>query len=416
MNFFSLSNITSKLVCISMLCAAVETARAETKPAAAPVAPPSTGLPRLELEQVATGYDKPVQLVTVPDTTGSIYVVEQTGKVVLLEADIPDRSTLLDITDEAIYGEESGLLGFAFHPQFSSNRRIYAHYIGKARELENRVSEFVASSGATPASEERKLLRLADPGAANFGGHILFGPDDFLYVGLGDGGGYNDPQERGQNQNDQYADLLRINVEEETSTQQQYTAPVDNPFVANGLGHRDVWAVGLRNPRTFTFDSLSRTLWLGDAGTGIEQEINIIKTGGNYGWSAFDGSGCLRMKFECMNQKYLAPVTSYQKKDGSGVAVGYVYHGPSLPPEMEGLLFYGDRASGKVWGLKYEGGELKSNTLLMETGKEISCFGQDAKGELLLADYKTGTIFRIVGAAPSKTPAKTPIIQETPKS
>lgn len=378
--------------------------------------PPTTpaGPPKLALEELATGYTQPLQFAVSPDSLSAVFVVQRNGKVQSLEADEKQRTTILDIQEIVIPGDQLGLLGFAFHPRYNENRLTYAHYIGKSRELENRISEFtVLGTGTGTPDAERKILRISDPGPTQNGGQIHFGPDDYLYIGIGDGGGVNDPKDRGQNTQDHYGSILRIGVEADEATKQAYLAPVDNPYVTNSLGNRDVWATGLRDPRTFTFDTLTRSLWVGDAGNGIEQEINLVRPGGNYGWSKFDGTGCLSMRFECMNQKYLPPVTSYLKKDGTSVVVGAVYHGAALPQEMDGVLVYADQTSGKLWGLKYEGGSVKENRLLLDTGKQVSAIGQDAKGEILLADYQTGGIYRLISGSP-KEPPKPPILQKKP--
>jgi glucose/arabinose dehydrogenase len=365
--------------------------------------------PSLRLQEIASGFTHPMQLVQEPGNKGLMYVVEQEGKVIALdlEAKGPGR-TLLDISDSTILGTESGLLGFAFHPHYPEVMKGYAHYIGKSREQENRISEFSISQAGVSASgnDERKLIRLSQASTSNFGGHLMFGPDEYLYIGIGDGGGFNDPDNRGQNTMDQFGNILRINVEEQTATQQPYLAPLDNPYVAQGRGHRDLWAPGFRNPRTLSFDSLNHDLWVGDAGEGVEQELDLVDRGGNYGWSVFDGDSCLRMRFECMNQKYLPPVISYEKKDGSGIVAGFAYHGAALADDYEGVFFYADYANGRIWGLRHEGDKVISNTLLLSTGYAISSFGQEVNGELEVADYKTGKIYRLVRAEAPKTPVK----------
>jgi len=366
-------------------------------PASTETSKPAKGLSdSLELELFAAGYEKPLQIVTPVEASEPPYVVEQTGAVVSLNPDKAKRVTILDLKEEVVLTDEAGLLGFAFHPEFAVNHFAYAHYIGKSREKENRISEFHISGGVpSGANDERRMIRLLQKNLENLGGQIAFGPDKNLYISIGDGDGQTDSENRGQNQNDQFANILRIGVAEETSTNQPYLAPVDNPYVANGLGHRDVWAVGLRNPRTFTFDPETKNLFVGDAGTGIEQEVDLVRAGGNYGWSVFDGIGCLRMRFECMNQKYSSPIVSYLKTSGTAVSVGFVYDGDAIA-SLKGALLYGDKKSGRLWALKYSGGKLISNDLILETGKEISCFGQTPSGEPLLADYKTGAIYQLV--------------------
>ncbi|MFN8392144.1 MAG: PQQ-dependent sugar dehydrogenase [Bdellovibrionota bacterium] len=394
----------------SMVLAASVSAACSIAPAAPALAEnPPKAAATIALEEVADGYKRPVQIVVAPGEDGRIYIVEQSGKVVPLKVGSPEeRDPIVDLTDAVATVPEGGLLGFAFHPKYPEVSKGYAHYIGKSREVENRISEVVLADGAPGGvNEERKLIRLSQGAVVHIGGQIMFGPDNYLYIGIGDGGAHNDPKETGQNFGDQFGNILRIDVEEQTATNQPYLAPVDNPFVSGTRGNRDVWAGGLRDPRTFSFDSKTNNLWVGDTGAGLMQEVDIVKPGGNYGWSVFDGAECLRMRFECMNQKYQPPVVSYLKQDGAGVTVGYVYRGKAMP-DLEGTLIYGDRVSGKIWGLKYEDEKLVSNTLLLATDKDVSAFGQKANGELLLADYKTGKIFRIVSAQPEKAPAKTP--------
>ena len=366
---------------------------------------------KLALEPVAAGYEKPVQIVSAPGETGTLYVVEHTGKVRTLNAESSARRTVLDLSEAVVLTAESGLLGFAFHPSYQTNRLAYAHYIGKARTNENRISEYTIPAGGSGDPEgERRLIRLMQKTLTNLGGQIAFGPDNFLYIGLGDGSGENDPQDTGQNANDALASILRIDVQEEASTKQSYLAPVDNPFVVSSLGSRDVWAYGLRNPRTLSFDPLTKNLWSGDAGPGIEQEINLIQKGGNYGWSVFDGVGCLRMKFECMNQKYRSPAASYVKKDGTAVTVGFVQHGSALGAEFDGALFFADQASGNIWALKKAGEPGAAKELVIASGKQISAFGLSEAGEILVADYATGDILKITAPLPDlEPPAESPI-------
>ncbi len=358
------------------------------------------GPAKISLVSVATGYDKPVQIVSAPGEAGALYVVQQSGEVRTLHADPSARRTVLDLSSEVVVTTESGLLGFAFHPEYQSNRLAYAHYVGKSRTNENRVSEFqIPAGGSADVSSERRMIRLMQKNLSNLGGQIVFGPDNLLYVGFGDGSVENDPLETGQNANDSFGSIIRIDVQEEASTKQAYLAPVDNPFVMNSLGNKDVWALGLRNPRTLSFDTPTKNLWNGDAGIGIEQEINLIQKGGNYGWSVFDGTGCLRMKFECMNQKYRQPAASYLKKEGGSVTVGFVHHGDALGPAYDGAFFFGDQFSGHIWALKKAGDEGAAKELVLQSGKAVSAFGLTEAGEILVADYVSGEVFKIVPAS-----------------
>jgi len=390
-----------------LLCAAV-TALSEQ---------PAFAADKLSLELVAGGYEKPVQIVSAPGETGTLYVVEQTGKVRTLSDEPAGRKTVLDLSADVVVTAEAGLLGFAFHPQYQTNRLAYAHYIGKSRTNENRISEYTIPAGGSgdPASE-RRMYRLMQKTLSNLGGQIAFGPDNFLYIGFGDGNTENDPQDTGQNANDVFASIVRIDTQEEASTKQAYLAPVDNPFVISSIGNRDVWALGLRNPRTMSFDPVTKNLWVGDGGIGIEQEVDLIQKGGNYGWSVFDGVGCLRMKFECMNQKYRAPAASYIKKDGTAVTVGFVQHGSALGAEFDGALFFADQVTGNIWALKKAGEPGAVKELVIASGKPISTFGLSDAGEILVADYASGEIYRISAPLPDlEPPAEAPGGEKQPE-
>lgn len=362
--------------------------------------------PTYTLTPYAKGYSHPIRFVTAPGAEGPSYVVEQEGKVTPLTPDTKAREPYLDLSTELIGGTgEGGLLDFAFHPKFAENGLVVVSYTGKSRTPEFRVSEFSASKSGVDTNTERKLLRTMIQEYTHLGGALAFGPEDRLFIGVGDASGPSDPQDRGQSRGDIFGAILRIGTERPSTGKQEYETPKDNPLIKNELGNHDIWAYGFRDPRTLTFDPVTKTLWAGDAGVGLEQEIDDVKPGGNYGWAVYDGKQCLRMRFECLDKAYASPVVAYGKELGSAIVIGPVYQGDKFPA-LKGMLLYADSRTGKVWGLKREGNAVKENPLLVSSGLSLSAIGVDAKGAIYVADYEKGEILELSsGAAPATAAA-----------
>jgi glucose/arabinose dehydrogenase len=249
---------------------------------------------------------------------------------------------------------------------------------------------------AVPGSE-RVLLEVRQPFSNHKGGQLAFGPDGFLYIGLGDGGSGGDPYENAQNKNVLLGKILRIDVDRPT-VDRPYGIPVDNPFAAGG-GRPEIFALGLRNPWRFSFDRETGRLFAGDVGQDEVEEIDIVVKGGNYGWNRMEGTQCYQPRVNCPREGFILPVAEYRHDEGVAVTGGFVYRGKTLPA-LQGLYVFGDFGTSTVWTIPATAAPgLRERTLLLpRSGLELSSFGEDAQGELYLLDLRGG-IYRLVPAS-----------------
>lgn len=348
---------------------------------------PSAG--QYDFSVIATGIERGVQFGREPLDNGRIFVATAGGKIVEMEAaPSGERTTLLDISTRVVNDHEAGILGFAFDPRFEQTKRVFVHYVGKRSSTPlNRLSSFVLDSkvGSLNAETEEVLFDIPQPELDHAGGQVVFGPDGFLYYGIGDGGGKNDPKRRGQSSNDLYGAILRLDI-----TEKPVIPPLDNPFVSNKNGAKELWALGLRNPSSFAFDPVSKELWAADSGLGEYQEINLIQPGANYGWSVLDGPSCLALRFECMNQKYVGPVFAYPTKTGATLVVGPIYQGLEHE-ELRGKLIFLDKIQGTVWAMKRN----EQPQVVLQTKRAVTSIGVNIDGELLFADGDRGEILKL---------------------
>ena len=337
-------------------------------------------------------FDRPVALAFPDDDSGRGFVVEQAGRIIELGGD-GEAGTFLDIRDRVNdRGEEEGLLGLAFDPDFYSNGFFYVYYSadGPRRSV---VSRFTAhrDEDAADAGSETLILEVEQPYANHNGGQIVFGPDDLLYVGLGDGGGAGDPKRNGQNLDTLLGTILRLDVSTLDSTG-SYAIPGDNPFVGVEGARPEIWAYGLRNPWRFTFDWGTGDLWAADVGQNKLEEVDLIRPGLNYGWNIMEGDECYPRS--CDKRGLELPIAVYGSDEGCSITGGYVYRGERLP-SLYGAYVYGDFCSGKIWALRRDGARVTEATLLADTKLRISSFGEDMEGELYIVDLEGG-IYRFV--------------------
>jgi glucose/arabinose dehydrogenase len=350
----------------------------------------------IRLVAVAQKLEQPVAITH--DGSDRLYIVEQPGRIRVVANRVMRTAPYLKITDRVASGGECGLLGLAFHPDYQSNGLFYVNYTSRRGNLHTVISEFHADPKSFTAdpSSERIILTFDQPFANHNGGQVAFGPDGMLYIGTGDGGSANDPQNNGQKTSTLLGKILRIDV----SPRDGYKVPDDNPFV-NQTGFRpEIWAYGLRNPWRFSFDRQTGVLFAGDVGQNLFEEIDVITRGGNYGWRLREG---LHSFMDGKSDpSYIDPVAEYPHSKGLSVTGGYVYRG-SAAPGLQGLYIYGDYSSGRIWGLRYEDGNVISNGELNVTlaGRPIlnrvliSSFGEDAAGELYVANHN-GNIYRLI--------------------
>ena len=346
-------------------------------------------LRELDVERAYPGlsFDRPVALVFPDDDTGRGFVVEQAGRIIALDGD-GEVGVFLDIRDRVNdRGNEEGLLGLAFDPDFYSNGFFYVYYSadGPRRSVVSRFSAHPDEDAADVGSETR-ILEVEQPYANHNGGQIALGPDDMLYIGLGDGGSAGDPRDNGQDLGTLLGTILRLDVST-LDASGSYSIPPDNPFVGVEGARAEIWAYGLRNPWRFTFDWETGDLWAADVGQNALEEVDLIEPGLNYGWNIMEGDECYSRS--CDTRGLEPPVEVYGRDDGCSITGGYVYRGERLP-SLYGAYVYGDYCSGKIWALRHDGSRVTESVQLADTKLRISSFGEDMEGELYILDLEGG--------------------------
>lgn len=359
---------------------------------------PGTDLEAFEiaLEAFATGLEMPVGIVAVPDDSNRLFIVEKNGTVAILLDGAVAPEKLLDIRDRVnADAPEQGLLGLAIHPDFASNGLLYVNYTDQNGDTV--ISRFQTNDARDLADPngEMVLLQIEQPANNHNGGNLEFGPDGYLYIGTGDGGGSGDTFDQAQNGQTLLGAMLRIDVD----AGEPYAIPPDNPFVDDPDILDEIWAIGLRNPWRYSFDSETGDLFIADVGQNRIEEISLQpadSTGGeNYGWPMMEGSECFEPD-NCDSTGLVLPIFEYDHAFGCSVTGGDVYRG-SVYPELAGIYFLSDFCSGNIWTLAPDADTWQSR-LLLESGYNISAFGLDPAGEILLADMYAGTLYRLVVA------------------
>lgn len=347
----------------------------------------------VRLVEVARGLEQPVDVAHAGDGSGRLFVVEQEGRIRIVRDGTVAAQPFLDIVPLVRSGGEQGLFSVAFHPDYKENGRFFVHYTdvnGDTVIAEYRVSSL--DPDRADAASARILLQVDQPYSNHNGGEIAFGPDGYLYIGLGDGGSGGDLHENGQDLGVLLGKLLRIDVDGGSP----YGIPPSNPFAGSGQ-RREIWAYGLRNPWRFSFDRETGDLYVGDVGQNRWEEVDYqpasSRGGENYGWNRYEGSHRFRAGSA---PDYVAPVAEYSLS-GPNCAVtgGHVYRG-EREPELEGVYFLGDYCSGILWSLVRVGGEWRMSQLL-DASFQITSFGEDEAGEVYLADHG-GRILRLAAA------------------
>ena len=396
----------------------------ETAPTTAPIDPtpsgtvalaptPTTGaaaLPALRPLNVEPAFPDLefrglTNLVQPPDGDDRLFVTEQPGRVLAFANDpeVSEVDVVVDLRDQVNdSGSEEGLLGLAFDPGFSANGHLYVYYSASdpRRSVVSRFSmdrdqdqdqDRAGYGGAEPQSE-LVLLEVEQPYRNHNGGQLAFGPDGYLYIGLGDGGSGGDPQGNGQNVTTLLGSILRIDVSN-ASAAEPYRVPEDNPFWDDETARGEIWAYGLRNPWRFSFDPVTGDLWTGDVGQNRFEEIDLVVRGGNYGWNVLEGTHCFSPKTGCEPAGTALPVLEYPINGGCSVIGGYVYRAAAIP-SLAGAYVYGDFCSGKVSALRYEEQAVTDNREIADTGHRITSFGVDRAGNLYVLTQRSG-VFRL---------------------
>ncbi|MFN7140609.1 MAG: PQQ-dependent sugar dehydrogenase [Limisphaerales bacterium] len=376
----------------------------------------AASLPKVEMRVAypELKFERPLWLCEAPDGTGRIFVAQQGGKVLILPKDRNGKETklFLDLSDRKPWEKnEEGLLGFAFHPKFKSNRKFYVYY-SQQNPKRSVISEFLVSIDDPDQANkfsERIIMEVEQPDWNHNGGQISFDPDGYLYITLGDGGGHNDKYNTGQKPDTLLAKILRIDVDSRSGNL-QYGIPKDNPFLKNKEFRPETWAWGLRNVWRFSFDRKTGELYAADVGQNKWEEINIIKKGGNYGWSFREGFHEFGTNTPPVGVKFEDPILEYphtvgqttNHTPGLSVTGGYVYRGNKIPA-LRGVYLYGDFVFGTLWGLRYEKGKVTTHGVLVEMPKgqnpprQIASFGEDGAGEVYVLAYD-GRIYELEAA------------------
>ncbi len=344
--------------------------------------------------KITAGLSLPVQVTHAGDGSGRIFVVEQQGRIRIVRNGAIVNRPFLDVSHRVSCCWERGFLSVAFPPDFGSKQHFYVNYTDTAGNTVVARYRVTDDPDLADANSEEILLVIEQPDPVHNGGHLAFGPNDgYLYIGAGDGGPAQDPDNRGQDPGSLLGKILRIDVESGVTP---YAIPPDNPY-AQSEGHRpEIWALGLRNPWGFTFDRQTGDLYIADVGEGAREEINYqpaSSTGGeNYGWSIMEGTDCFKSD-PCSSEGLVHPVAEYDHSQGCAIVGGPIYRGLSYH-RMQGVYFYADFCSGRIWGLR-RSGDVWENVLLMDVPFLISGIGEDESGNIYVTDYNQGSIWMI---------------------
>ena len=323
------------------------------------------------------------------DGTNRIFVTEQEGRILVFPNDetVTETSVFLDITgrvsdNDFATNPEEGLLGLAFDPDFRTNGYLYVHFSAPIprRSVVSRFSVNEEDPNLADPESETILMEIPQPGRLHNGGQLAFGPDGYLYIGVGYGGPQGDPDGHAQNTATVLGSILRIDVGG-VSEGRNYRIPPDNPFVDKAEAKEEIWAYGIRQPWRFSFDWTTGMMWASDTGQERYEEINIVEKGANYGWNIMEGRHCFRPPVGCDESGLQAPLVEYSHLDGCAVVGGYVYRGAGSPL-FRGAYVYGDYCSGRIWGVRFEGESLTKPQLLVDSDVQITSFGQDLAGDI----------------------------------
>jgi glucose/arabinose dehydrogenase len=361
----------------------------------------------LGLSLVKNGFDNPVLVTNAGDGSGRLFVVEQPGTIRIISGGNVLATPFLDLRGRISSGGERGLLGLAFHPRFATNHFVYVNFT----DINGNTTIARYTVGIDPnvlsLHSGIRILTVAQPFPNHNGGNIVFGPDGYLYIGMGDGGSGGDPGNRAQNLGTLLGKMLRIDVDHPAAGR-HYRSPASNPYVGRA-GLDEIWSRGLRNPWRFSFDRLTRQLWIADVGQGRWEEVDRSNPQGsvpagraaNYGWRVQEGRACFIPAAGCSRTGKVQPLTVYGHSavtvGNCSITGGFVYRGPAYPV-LSGIYVFGDFCSGRIWGVSSRAYTPTTATLLRDATASprlsISSFGQDQAGELYVCDLN-GSIYRI---------------------
>ena len=361
-----------------------------------PLPPPST----LRATPVVNGLSSPLFL-TAPAGDSRLFIVEQPGRIRIVKGGQLLATPFLSVSSKITSGGERGLLGLAFHPQYSTNGLFYVYYTDLQGNLMIERYHVSANADVADASSAQTVITQAHPSFANHnGGNLLFGPDGMLYIGMGDGGSGGDPNGNGQSNATLLGKLLRIDVDHSDATK-NYAIPSNNPFVSQSGARGEIWANGLRNPWRNAFDLESGLLYIADVGQGAWEEVNVVpatRAGVNYGWVVMEGNHCYNAS-TCTMAGLERPKLEYDHGQGCSITGVYVYRGSAIP-DIRGMYFYSDYCSGWLRSFRYFNNTVtQAQTWDVGSLGGVLSFGQDASGELYVCS-SNGTVYRLDPAGP----------------
>jgi glucose/arabinose dehydrogenase len=343
----------------------------------------------IRLTPLIDGLDRPVQIVSSHEHTGDLFIVELPGRILTLRGTELLDQPFLDIRSRVSCCDNGGLLSVAFHPNYALNGFVYVLYVNLDGD-----TELVRFTRGDPASARRLFLieQPEDNIPNHHGGTLLFGAGGFLFVSIGDGGAFRHVTNRAQETHHLLGKLLRLDVDSATP----YAIPADNPFAGVPGARGEIWSLGLRNPWRFSFDRETGELLLGDVGQDAWEELNVLSPeaarGANFGWPMMEGAHCFPPGATCNSAGLTMPALEYPRAEGCSVTGGYRYRGRRFR-QLEGIYFYGDWCSGRLWGARGS-----SSELLADTELAIVSFGEDDDGELYVVDFN-GAVLRLEGVA-----------------
>ena len=353
--------------------------------------------PVVTLESVANGLPNLVSITHAGDSR--LFITLQRGQIMIHDGTRVLPEPFLDIRGLVTSNDERGLLSVAFHPFYAQNGLFYVNYTNlSGNTVVARYSVSPLDPNRANPSSAVPILTIAQPFANHNGGQLQFGPDGYLYIGMGDGGSGGDPGNRAQNLGDLLGKMLRIDVDSASP----YAIPPSNPFVGQGM-RREIWSYGLRNPWRFSFDRATGDLWIADVGQGTWEEIDFQPAtsigGENYGWRRMEGTHCFNPSTNCNPGNLVLPVIEYDHGVGCSVTGGYVYRG-TRSPRLIGRYIYGDFCSGRIFGATRSATGTVTTAQLIDVPFNISTFGEDVTGEIYVGDYSNGILYRLVDSRP----------------
>lgn len=350
-----------------------------------------------QLQEIASGFTRPLLAIGANDGSNRLFIVEQGGRIWVMVNGKVEKQPFLDVSGiVSVDSNERGLLGLAFHPQYKTNGVFFINYTDvDGNTVVARYSTLASNANVADPNSASFVIQIKQPYPNHNGGNIAFGPDGYLYIGMGDGGSQGDPQGNGQNPKALLAKILRLDID----SAQPYAAPKDNPFASDASFAPEVWAMGLRNPWRFSFDRVTGDLYIGDVGQNQWEEVNFQAAGQgglNYGWNIMEATH--RYSGEPVKDGLIAPIAEYSHANGGcSITGGYVYRGETLKA-LNGVYLFADYCSGKIWSTFRDAAGTWQTNPFIDTDFAISSFGQDDAGDLYVIN-QGGSILKLVAAS-----------------